>query len=75
MLRRNRIISVRQVSLPVQKLRFSLINNYRAGVDVGGHGGHTVVAHEGQQRVRGRVRVAEKAPEGMTDRQTIPSII
>ena len=33
-------------------------------------GGHTVVAHEGQQQGQGNVRAAQKAPEGMTDRQT-----
>ena len=41
-------------------------------MDGGRHGGHTVVAHGGQQRgeARGRDRAAEKASEGMTDRQT-----
>ena len=31
-------------------------------------GGYSVVAHEGQHRVRGGIRAAEKASEGMTDR-------
>ena len=35
------------------------------------HGGNTVVAHGVQQGVRSRVRVARKAPEGMTNRRSL----
>ena len=50
LLRRNRIISIRRVSPPVQKVMFSLINWEKGWGGWGGHGGHTVVA---QQQGRG----------------------
>ena len=67
-LHRNCIISICQAWLPVKKCML------QEGVGVGGEGlgGHTIVAHGGQQRGQGpRLSVHNRrCQRGMTDRQT-----
>jgi len=59
LMRAEAVVSIRQVSLPAQKVAF-FANNYGWGRGLD----HTVGTHEGQQVVRARVRAAEKAPDG-----------
>ena len=63
---RNRIISIRRVSLPV---RVTFFANLLAGsVGVGGRGNGVTPSWpmEVKSGIRGRVRARQKAPEGVT---------